>query len=394
MSGTLFSLLPGIGLAWTLSTAGGFLATLLSSTLMGLPRDKPPVISPIMMSIVLGMCFRNALGMPVTCTTGIKFCLTKILRLGIVLLGIRLSLTEASEIGGKALPVIIASVVSALFLVTSLSVQLGLSSKLGALIAAGTGICGATAIVALAPSILATDEETSYAVACITLSGMMAMLTYPFAAHWLFAGDSFQAGLFLGTSVHETAQVAGAGMVYQEYFEQQQGNTTSNGQGALNVATVTKLVRNLGLLVVVPALSIYYHRKEQQQQRNNTGNASAISSNTSSLQRPSWWSMVPLFVIGFAGMSLVRTVGDMGIVDNGDHNNGKALGILSADQWITFVILIKQTAELCLGIAMAAVGLGTSYDGIRKIGGRPMLVGFFSAAVVGIVSIVMIKVLY
>jgi len=154
----MWNLLPGILLASALSTAGGYLATVVSTTLMGLPREKPPVISPIMMSIVLGMCVRNTLGLPTICTTGIQCCLTKILRLGIVLLGIRLSLTEASEIGGRALPVIMASVASALFLVTWLSVRLGLSSKLGALIAAGTGICGATAIVALAPSILATDE--------------------------------------------------------------------------------------------------------------------------------------------------------------------------------------------------------------------------------------------
>lgn len=210
----------------------------------------------------------------------------------------------------------------------------------------------------------------------------MAMLTYPFVAHWLFSGNSFQAGLFLGTSVHETAQVAGAGLVYEEYFEQ------GNGQ-ALNVATVTKLVRNLGLLVVVPALSIYYHKQEQQ--RASSAIASSSSSSSSSLQRPSWWSMIPLFVFGFAGMSLVRSIGDMGLTSD---ENSKAFGVLSAGQWLACYNFLKQAAELCLGIAMAAVGLGTSYGGIRKIGGRPMLVGFFSAAVVGVVSIVMIKALY
>ena len=65
---------------------------------------------------------------------------------------------------------------------------------------------------------------------------MQNLCKYPFAAHWLFAGDSFKSGMFLGTAVHETAQVAGAGLVYQEYF---------NDPKALDVATVTKLVRNL-----------------------------------------------------------------------------------------------------------------------------------------------------
>lgn len=139
----------------------------------------------------------------------------------------------------------------------------------------------------------------------------MAMLTYPFAAHWLFAGDTLKAGLFLGTSVHETAQAARAGLVYQEYFDDAQ---------ALNVATVTKLVRNLGLLVVVPVLSIYYHRQKSA--------ASASGSSDTKTAPPKWWSMVPLFVVGFAGMSLIRTMGDTMVSDS----TGKAFGVLSPDQ--------------------------------------------------------------
>ena len=90
-------------------------------------------------------------------------------------------------------------------------------------------------------------------------------------------------------------------------------------------------------------------------------------------------------------MSLIRTMGDSMVADNG---TGQAFGFLSPDQWTTLVATIQQAAEVCLGIAMAAVGLGTSFAGLRRIGARPMMVGFFSAAVVGVVSYVMISALY
>ena len=154
------------------------------------------------------------------------------------------------------------TVLAAILIVSYLGKRVGLTDRLGTLIGVGTSICGTTAIVAIAPTIGAKDDETSYAVACITLFGVVAMLAYPFAAHWLFDGDAFRAGMFLGTAVHETAQVAGAGIVYQEYF---------NDPQALDVATVTKLVRNLSMLVVIPIMAIIYHRRSARVARRRTG---------------------------------------------------------------------------------------------------------------------------
>ncbi len=351
--------IPGVSLALGLAVLGHFLATLIGEDLMGLPRSP---ISPIMMAILLGILVRNLLPLSDRFTAGVRFSLVRILRLGIVLLGIRLSLGQAGEIGLKSLPVIVGCVTAALLIVTYISKRLGLSGRLGTLIAAGTGICGATAIVALSPTINAKDNETAYAVACITLFGVVAMLAYPFAAYWLFSGDAFRVGLFLGTSVHETAQVAGSGLVYQEYF---------GDAAALDAATVTKLVRNLGMLIVIPLLSIVYHRKSDEGE-----------------ERPSLWSMVPLFVIGFALMSLLRTVGDLGL------ENDAALGFIPADTWQALVGYTKQAAEIFLGIAMAAVGLGTSLSGLRRIGLKPLGVGLFSALLVGAVSYALITLLY
>lgn len=350
------NILPGLLLALVLALAGQYLSDFIGIELMGLPKSP---ISAIMMAILLGILIRNTIKLPDFLQPGIRFGLVRVLRLGIVLLGIRLSIGEAGAIGAKALPIIIGAVASALLIVTYLSRRLGLSRKLGTLLAVGTSICGATAIVATAPTIAAKDDEVAYSVACVTLFGVIAMLVYPFAAHAIFGGDAFSAGLFLGTSVHETAQVAGSGLVYQQYY----GNAE-----ALDVATVTKLVRNLGMLAVIPLMSILYHRQSDE------GEAA-----------PKWWTMIPLFVIGFAAMSLLRTIGDMG---------DPAFGFLPVDQWKAIVGYVKETAELFLAIAMAAVGLGTSIRGLVSIGFKPLAMGLIAALLVGGVSLTLISVLY
>jgi uncharacterized membrane protein YadS len=102
-------------------------------------------------------------------------------------------------------------------------------------------------------------------------------------------------------------------------------------------------------------------------------------------EAPKWYTMIPLFILGFAGMSLLRTIGDMG---------EKPFGVLEPEQWKAIVGVVKQVATYCLAIAMAAVGLGTSIHGLRKIGLKPLGVGLFSALVVGVVSVLLIKALY
>lgn len=352
----MMKILPGLGLALLLAALGNYLATLVGVTWMGLPKSP---VSPIMMAILLGMLLRNTAGLSPVFLPGVQFCLVRILRLGIVLLGIRMSLGEVGEIGLRSLPVIIGCVTLALLLVTWVSKRMGLGKRMGTLIAVGTGICGATAIVALSPTINARDEETSYAVACIALFGVAAMLVYPFAAHWLFNGDSFSAGLFLGTSVHDTSQVVGAGLVYQQYY----GDNLT-----LDTATVTKLVRNLGMLIVIPLLGYLYHRNSDEQ----------------ASTKP-WYAMIPLFVIGFALMSLLRTVGDTG---------DRAFGMLEPEQWKSLVAWSNKAAEICLAVAMAAVGMGTSLRVLAAIGLKPFVVGLFSALLVGVGSLGLITLLY
>jgi uncharacterized integral membrane protein (TIGR00698 family) len=231
------------------------------------------------------------------------------------------------------------------------------------LIAVGTSICGATAIVAIAPAIGARDDEVSYSVACVTLFGVIAMLIYPFAAHWFFSGDSYSSGLFLGTAVHDTSQVVGAGLVYQEYYDD---------PNVLNVATVAKLVRNLGMLIIIPLMSILYHR--------GSADRGLV---------PNWRTLVPLFVVGFALMSLLRTTGDLSL-DSGSL----VFGILEPKQWLGIIAFTRAFADTCLAVAMSAVGLGTGVRGILTIGPKPLAIGLFSALLVGAASATLISMYY
>jgi uncharacterized integral membrane protein (TIGR00698 family) len=346
---------PGLMLAVMLAILGNYLADLLSAAL-GLGHGA---ISGIMVAILLGLAIGNLFRLPAVLKPGISFAVKRVLRIGIVLLGLRLSIVEVGSIGLKALPVILVTIPAAILIVTYLGRRIGLADRLGSLIAVGTGICGNTAIVAVSPTIGAREEETSYAVACITIFGLFAMLVYPFVAHWIFSADPFKVGVFLGSAVHDTSQVAGAAMVYQEYY---------HAPEALNVATVTKLERNLSMLVVIPLMSILYHRRSSE-----------------GAEPPPWWTMVPLFVLGFAAMSALRTVGDLGATP---------FGFLDPAWWNTFIKVGKEAAGYCLAIAMAGVGLGTSITGLRSIGVKPLLLGLVSALTVGVISAALVTLFY
>jgi len=351
----MLRILPGLGLAIALAFAGQLLSHVIGIQILDLPKSP---ISATMVAIILGLVLRNTIGVSERFAPGVSFGLKRVLRIGIVLLGIRLSVAQIGELGLQALPIILGTVLTALVVVTFLAKRIGVNSRLGTLIAVGTSVCGSTAIVATAPAIGARDDEVCYAVACITLFGLLAMLIYPFAGHLLFGGDAVAVGLFLGTAVHDTAQVAGSGLVYQQFY---------GDARALDAATVTKLVRNLGMLIIIPAMSIFYHRQGQGDEK-----------------APAWWTMVPLFVIGFALMSLLRTLGDA---------STPAFGVLSGEHWMQAVHTIQSIATLALTVAMASVGLGTDIGEIRRIGLKPLGIGLLSALIVGAVSFALLTVL-
>jgi len=343
----------GIALAVAVSVLAGYAASWAGTTLLGF--EKSP-ISAIMMAIILGMFIANTITLPAGLQAGLKFCTTFILRVGIMLLGIRLSLLSAGQFTLVALPFVLAAIAAGLLTVGLIGRSMGLSKQLSGLIAVGTSICGCTAIVATAPLIKANESEISYAIACITIFGLAAMFCYPILAHYAFADQPELAGLFLGTSIHETAQVAGAGMMYEAQY---------NSPVALELATVTKLVRNLCMIAVIPLVGILYGAER------SAGDTGKIN----------YLAMIPWFIVGFAAMSAIRTVGDQGEL---------AFGLLEPAQWNHVVMVIRDVAEQCLLIAMAAVGLTSMFAGMRNIGLRPFALGLFAALLVGGVSFALI----
>jgi uncharacterized integral membrane protein (TIGR00698 family) len=344
----------GIALAVGVSVTSGYAADWVGVSLLGF-KNSP--ISAIMMAIVIGMLLANTIRLPEAWQPGLKFCTTAILRIGIMLLGIRLSLLSAGQFTLVALPFVIAAIIAGLLVVGLIGRKMGLSRQLSGLIAVGTSICGCTAIVATAPLIKANEAEVSYAIACITLFGLAAMFFYPMLAHYAFATQPELAGLFLGTSIHETAQVAGAGMMYEAQY---------NAPIALEFATVTKLVRNLCMIAVIPLVGILY------------GADRAVGDDG----KVNYLAMIPWFIVGFAIMSAIRTIGDSGDL---------AFGVFEPAQWNEIVTVLRDAAERCLLVAMAAVGLTSMLAGIRSIGLRPFALGLFAALLVGGVSFALIS---
>jgi uncharacterized integral membrane protein (TIGR00698 family) len=349
---------PGAALAVGLALAAEAMARWIGAGLLGFERSP---VSPILLSIGAGLLIRNTIGLPEVYLPGLRVCLKRILRIGVALLGIRLSLTAAAQLGLIGLPIIVGCIAAALFLVIRISRAMGLSSRLGGLIAVGTGICGVSAIVATGPVIDAEDDEISYSIATITLFGMAALFFYPFLAYWVFAGDPQQAGLFLGTAIHDTAQATGAGLMYQSQFE---------APAALDAAIVTKLVRNVCMVGVLPLMAVLYHR------RAGLGRAAGSMR---------WHQIMPLFVLGFLAMIAVRSAGDA--------LSGSA-GFLSAAGWESLVGTTERAAQWCLLLAMAAVGLGTSLGRLKTLGLKPLVVGLVAAGLVGGISIGLITLLH
>ncbi len=343
----------GLLLAVSVAYVAGIAAVWVGESLLGFERSP---ISDIMMAIIIGMLIANVVALPDGVRDGLRFCASTVLRLGIMFLGIRLSLLGAGLFTLVALPFVAAAIAIGLLTVRFLGQRMGLTLRLTGLIAVGTSICGCTAIVATAPLIRAREAEVSYAIACITVFGLAAMFAYPWLAHWVFGGDAALAGLFLGTSIHETAQVAGAGMMYEAQYA---------SPLALDIATVTKLVRNLCMIAVIPLVGFLF----------------ASEGRVAGERKPSLWSMVPWFIIGFALMSALRTVGDMG---------DRAFGVLDPAAWEATVGAQRSAAEHFLLVAMAAVGLTSMFAGLREIGLRPFLLGLFAALLIGAVSLVLI----
>lgn len=359
------NVLPGIALSLVLAWTGFFLSELIGRR-MSYESGKSPV-SPVTIAVLLGILLRNTTGVPRIYEAGLRLCIKTVLRLGIVVLGLTLSVKAIGREVVAGLPVIAGCIATALILVTVVNRLLGLPRRLGTLIAIGTSICGVSAIVATAPIIEADEDETAYAVACITIFGLLALMTYPFVAHQIFQ-TPVQAGIFLGTAIHDTSQVAGAGLAYAQQYK---------ADAAVKTAVTVKLVRNLSMSLLIPLMAILYRRRELKGRVRTVGQK--------------WGQVVPLFVVAFVVMACFRSLGDGG--GGGNGVGGKAFGFIPRDQWKLVDTNAKFYASWLLATALGAVGLGTGLARLRGLGLKPFSVGFAAALCVGAVSVALIKLL-
>jgi uncharacterized integral membrane protein (TIGR00698 family) len=361
--GEIPKLIPGLLAAIALTWLSFWLSDLIGERLLGF--EKSP-ISPVLLAIVLGLVAGAAIPLPASLNPGLRFSVKKILRLGIILLGIRLTIFDVFKLGVVGVPIVGLCILGGLFITTRINRRLHLPERLGTLIAVGTSICGVTAIVAASPAIDAEEEESAYAVAVITIFGLFATLVYPYLAHTIFAGEAVQAGLFLGTAVHETAQVVGAAKIYADIFSQPL---------ALDVATIAKLVRNVFMAVVIPFMAYSYAQR-------------ARGSEEFKGKKTSFAQLFPVFILGFLWMAVLRSIGDAGI-----NAGGSAFGLWASGIWSELIATIKNWAEIFLVMALAGVGLSTKFQSLRKLGSKPFLVGLAAALSVGVVSFVAITLL-
>ena len=342
--------LPGVILAFVLYSLSQGFNNIIGIELLG--YSKSP-ISTAMIAILLGIFFGNTFRVRDGFQKGLDFTREYILKLGIICLGIQLKPFEFLNFGKIAIPLILICIISVLVVIKLLIKKLKIPTRMAYLISIGSTVCGTTAIIATAPVIKANKNEISYAIANITLFGILSMLIYPYFANYYFEGEPMFVGLFLGTSIHETSQVAAAGLIYDQQF---------NSPETLNIATVTKLIRNTFLIIMIPLFAFLYNRG-----KTKVGGYS--------IQK-----IFPYFILGFVGMIIFRNIGDQVFIIN------------SNDNWVEIINFIKSSSKVFLTMAMAAIGLSTNLKDIRNMGYKPFLVGFISMLTVGVVCIFTIEV--
>lgn len=312
------------------------------------------LLSPILVATILGLIIRNIVPLPQSFNAGIAFGVKKLLRFGIILMGIRLSIFSVLEISLLALGMVVLCIVSALVTTMFIARIIGVSERLGTLIAAGTSICGVSAIVAMSPAINAKEEETTYAVGTITIFGILATIAYPYLTELILHLPVTSAGFFLGTSVHDTSQVTATSLIYDQLWSLK----AANGLTCADIAITTKLVRNTFMIVVIPFLGFWFARK----------NANKTSGTGIQIMK-----YVPLFVFGYIAMGIARTLGD--------HLCG-AENVAWTSTWHA----VKTLATYIITVAITCVGLNTDIRKLSTLGYKPFICGLVAALSVGIVS--------
>ncbi|MGE3620635.1 MAG: YeiH family protein [Acidimicrobiia bacterium] len=286
---------------------------------VGLHHLVEPV-SPLIAAAVLGVLATNLGLVPEAARPGLDFAAKRLLRLGVVLLGLQLSFAEASRLGWVGVVAVVAVVVATFVGTRWLGRRLGVSRGLSLLTATGFSICGASAIAAMQGVAGEDEDDVAFALALVTVFGTAAIVVLPLVGHLLGLGPT-DFGVWVGASVHDIAQVV--------------ATSSTGGADALRAAVVVKLTR---VLALAPMVALAGARR-----RARAGSTGAV--------RP---PLVPGFVVAFVAMVLVRNTGAV------------PEGVLDAARSVETVLM-----------AAALVGLGAGVDvrRLRRTGPRPLVLG-------------------
>jgi len=310
--------LPGIAMAMA-----------LAATAMAL-RQLPwaGAVSPAILAIVLGIAARQIVGLPNVLRPGLAFSLRALLRLAVMLLGVQVTLGQIAALGFGVVGAVASGLVCCFVATIWLGRCFGVEPRLARLIAAGTAICGASAVIAVNSVVGGDDEDVAYAVASVTVFGTIAMLATP-AVALAFGMESGAAGLWIGASLHEVAQVVGA--------------ASQLGDHGMQVATTAKMARILLLAPLVFSLAALGPKRE-----------------ASTAKVP-----VPWFVFGFLALAAVRSLG--GIPSEALSTTGQISGFL-------------------LATALAAMGFGIDPKQLWRRGPAPLALALTSWLLLAVVS--------
>ncbi len=329
----IISYLPGLTLALIIA----YIAQAIENIL---PQH---VIGGSVIALFIGMFLNTIIDTEKNLKSGITFTSKRLLKFAIILFGASLNISIVLNVGKLSIYVMIFTLLTCFGGGYFIGKALGLNWKMSNLISAGTGICGGSAIAAIAPVIEAEDTDIAYAMSATFLFDMLMIIAFPIMGRAMGLSDMAY-GLWTGTAVNDTSSVVAAGFAYSD--------------AAGDFATMVKLTRTLSIIPVVLIFRMIHHRLEVKKM----GHEYVEKKFTIS-------SIVPFFILGFLAMVMLNS-----------------LGFISENLSMT----LKTISKFLMVAALAAIGLNTKYRDMKKAGINPMVHGFIISLLVVIVAIAVI----
>jgi len=328
----LLTYIPGFLMALLVALIARYLESLLPI----------PLIGESVIALFIGMAINHIKKPSKMISAGLKFTSKRVLKFSIILLGASLSIGTILSVGRLSLTVMIFTLITCFGCGYFVGKWLGLDWKLSNMISAGTGICGGSAIAAMAPVIEAEDKDVAYAMSATFLFDMAMIVLFPIMGRAMGLSDMAY-GLWTGTAVNDTSSVVAAGYAFSE--------------AAGDFATMVKLTRTLSIIPTVLIFSLI----------NTRINNKNLAKDAVSREKVKITSLFPWFILAFVGMAIINS-----------------FGIIPA----TVSTAMKTLSKFLMVSALAAIGMNTDFREMKKSGINPMIHGFIISVLVVIVAIV------